>query len=143
MLSSLQRLLHRFVQRKHASIPLQVREVRVQITFLEMTESLEIIDHDSGHIVVRELLVAVKPSKPGVFPDTDYVAAVPPPRPAPCVNGNRKCPICGNPKCPTCEEGVGAERTLSMANRVVEPLSRLFHMAEAWGVAPEGTRADS
>ena len=29
-------------------------------------------------------------------------------------------------------------KTLSMANRVVETLSRLFYMAEAWGVAPEG-----
>ncbi len=29
-------------------------------------------------------------------------------------------------------------RTPSMANRVVETLSRLFHMAEAWGEAPEG-----
>ena len=29
-------------------------------------------------------------------------------------------------------------KTPSMANRVVETLSRLFYMAEAWGVAPEG-----
>ena len=30
------------------------------------------------------------------------------------------------------------DKTPSMANRVVETLSRLFYMAEAWGVAPEG-----
>ncbi len=29
-------------------------------------------------------------------------------------------------------------KTPAMANRVVETLSRLFYMAEAWGVAPEG-----
>ena len=29
-------------------------------------------------------------------------------------------------------------KTPSMANRVVETLSRLYYMAEAWGVAPEG-----
>ena len=29
-------------------------------------------------------------------------------------------------------------KTPSMANRVLETLSRLFYMAEAWGVAPEG-----
>ncbi len=29
-------------------------------------------------------------------------------------------------------------KTPAMANRVVETLSRLFHMAEAWGEAPEG-----
>ncbi len=30
-------------------------------------------------------------------------------------------------------------KTPSMANRVVETLSRLYYMAEAWGVAPEGS----